>query len=119
MRLGLLMNSGSLFGAGLIWLGGVVELFLVGLVTAEAVGNLGLLIMDRRSDGGQPCRMNPGMLDDIVAECIMFIIARGIGRLGRFKAHVVPAEVFEAVADLAEALRTHRGPSGTLACKEA
>ena len=41
------------------------------------------------------------------------------GRLGRFKAHVVPAEVLEAGAALAEALRAHGRTSGALAGEKA
>src|SRR6476646_5955388 len=58
------------------------------------------------------------MLDDILAECVMIVVTLGFRSLGRLKAHVVPAEVLEAVADLAEALRPHGRASSTLAGKK-
>ena len=59
--------------------------------------------------------MRARMLDDILAERIMFLIAGSLGRLGRLETHVVPAEVLKAVADLAKTLRTHGWARGTLA----
>src|SRR6476620_6010174 len=58
------------------------------------------------------------MLDDILAERIMAGIAGDIGRLGRFKAHVVPAEVLKTTGTLTESLRPHGRASGALARKK-
>ncbi len=55
------------------------------------------------------------LLADLLAERVVLAIARHGGRLLRFEAHVVPAEILEPAADLAEALRPHGGPGGALA----
>src|SRR5207248_7443984 len=84
----------------------------------EAFLDFGLLVMDRRTDRRQAGRVRARMLDDIVAERVVSRIARRRGRLGRLEPHVVPAEVLEATAALAEALGTHGRASGTLAGEE-
>ena len=60
--------------------------------------------------------MNARMLDDIVAERVVVASRGSFGRLGRFEAHVVPAEILEiAAAHLAEALRA-AWPGGPRPC---
>ena len=94
----------------------VSSIFVFAVVrVGEALGDFGLLVMNRRTDRRQAGRMGARMLDDVLAECIMIVVARRFGRLGRLEAHVVPAEILEAVADLAEALRAHGRTSGALA----
>ena len=73
--------------------------------------------MNRRVDRRQTGRMRARVIDDILAERVMAVVASGFGRLGRFEPHVVPAEVLEAVADLAEALRPH-GRTGRALTRE-
>jgi hypothetical protein len=49
----------------------------------------------------------------------MFRIARSLDGLRRFEPHVVPAEILEISADLAETLGTHGRTSATLAGEQA
>ncbi len=99
-------------------LGGVVEL-VVGIVGSQPVGDVRLLMVNRRVDRGQSQRMRLGMLDNVLAERIVIRIAGDDGRLGGLEAHVVPSEILEiAAAHLAEALRLHRRARGALAGKE-
>ena len=58
------------------------------------------------------------MLDDVVAKTIMGFVARSGNGLGRFEAHVVPAEILETGSDLAEALRTHGRARRALSSEE-
>src|SRR4051794_32340426 len=101
-------NDWCLVVRRLVNLGGFVE-FLVRLVlAAESIGDFGVLVMHRRTHRSQPCRMDPRMLDNIVAESVMVAVASDFGGLGRFEAHVVPAEILEALAaHLAETLGPH------------
>ena len=55
------------------------------------------------------------MVDDVLAERIMRIVACDFGRLGRFEAHVVPAQILEVARDLAKTLRPHGRAGGALA----
>src|SRR6185437_4905797 len=55
------------------------------------------------------------MLYDIFPERVVSRIARSVGRLGRLEAHVIPAEIFETIPDLAETLRPHGRASSALA----
>src|SRR4029079_16829875 len=98
-------------------LGGVVEFFL-GLVSAQATLDLGLLVVDRGADRRQAGWMGARMLDDILAERVMFLVACRFDRLGGFETHVLPAEILEAVVGLAEPLRAHGRAGGTLASEE-
>src|SRR5690348_3194171 len=91
--------------------------FLVGAV--DALGDLGLLIVHRRTAGRQPGVLRARMIDHVLAECVMSRTARRAGRLGRLEALAVPAEVLESVADLAETLRPHGRTSSTLAGEKA
>ena len=59
--------------------------------------------------------MRTRMLDDVLSERVVSLVARRNGRLGRFEAHVVPAEILEVARNLAEALRPHGRAGGTLA----
>jgi hypothetical protein len=59
------------------------------------------------------------MLDDILAERNMIVVALGFGCLGRLEPHVVPAEVLETVDDLAESLRAHGRARRALAGEKA
>ena len=107
----------DLLGLRLAQLGSLVNFiffrFLIG--TVEALDDLGLLAVNRRADWRQARRVRPRMVNDIVAERVMIFVTRDFDCLGRFKAHVVPAEIFKAAADLAETLGTHRGTRRTLA----
>src|SRR4029450_1201891 len=98
-------------------LGGLVDfVFLFTLIGAETICDFRLLIMNRRLDWSEARRMvSPRMLDDVVTESVMIYIAFGFSRLGRLKAHVVPAEILEATAPLAEALGPHGRARGALA----
>src|SRR5690348_2627794 len=102
---------------GLVNLGGLVDLLFGFLVLArQAIRDLGVLVMHRRTHRSEAGRMRPRMLDDIVAERVVIVVARGLRRLGRFETHVVPAEVLEALAgNLAESLRAHGRTGGALA----
>ena len=62
--------------------------------------------------------MRTRMLDDVLSERVVSLVARRNGRLGRFEAHVVPSEVLEISSDLAEPLRPHGGARGALASKK-
>src|SRR5678815_2390633 len=55
---------------------------------------------------------------DLGAERVVRFVGLAIGRLGRFEAHIVPAEVFQARATLAETLGPHGRASCTLAGQE-
>jgi hypothetical protein len=56
------------------------------------------------------------MFNHVLAESVVGRVARSLGGLGRFEAHVVPAKIFEiAAAHLAEALGLHCGAGRTLA----
>ena len=94
-------------------LGSLVD-FLVILFGGEPLFDLGLLVVDRRLDRRQAGRMRTGVLDDILAERVV-----GFGDLGRFEAHVVPAQVLEAVGRLAKTLRPHGRTGCALASEEA
>ena len=60
------------------------------------------------------------MVGQFVAEGIVLGVSLRIGWLGRFKAHVVPAEILKAAADLAaEALGPHGWTRGALAGQQA
>jgi hypothetical protein len=121
-RFGLgLHDRRNLFGLGLIDFRGLVNLFFGFrfIVAVHALGDFRLLVMNGRADRRQAGGMQRArVLDDIVAERIMRFVALDVDRLGRFEPHVVPAEVFEAVADLAEALRPHGRARGALACEK-
>jgi len=58
------------------------------------------------------------MFDHVLTESIVSRIARVFRRLGRLKSHVVPAEILEAVADLAKTLRPHGRTSCALASEK-
>jgi hypothetical protein len=109
---------GRFFDIGLAKFGGFVRLALNGvfdIVRRKTVGNFRLLIVHRRLNRRQAGRVHARVLDDVVAERIMFRIASDERRLGRLETHVVPAEVLKACAGLAEALRPHRRARGALA----
>jgi hypothetical protein len=69
-------------------------------------------------DGRQASRMRARVLDDVLTESVVVHVAFDFDRLGRFETHVVPAEVLEAVADLAETLRPHGRARGALASEQ-
>ena len=101
-------------GFGVERLGGLVDLF-IGLFDTETVGDFGLLRVDRRLDRRQSGGMNRRMVFNLFAERIVRIVSRSCRRLGRFEAHVVPAEVLEVTsAHLAKALGLHGRASRTL-----
>src|SRR6185503_7235165 len=99
-------------------LSSLIDLFaLVGNIFRlfEPVFDFGLLRVNWRVDRGQAgVAMESGMLDDRFAERIMLSITRSFGRLRSLETHVVPAEIFQISADLAETLGTHRRASATL-----
>src|SRR5579864_8184494 len=100
-------DPGSLadfFCFGLVRLSGLVELF-AGFFAVEPLGNLRLLLVDRRAYRGKARGMHTRMLYDILAERIMIFVASRFVGFGRFEPHVVPTEILKAVTDLAEALR--------------
>ena len=103
--------------------GGLIDLFgLVRVIVGwdQAVGDFSLLRMHRRIDRRQPgmaCAAR--MLFDRLTERIMFGVARSFGGLRRLESHVVPAEILEIAADLAETLGTHGRASTTLAGEQA
>src|SRR3954452_22445528 len=98
-------------------LGRLIRLFVIS-VNVQSVFNFGLLRMDRRTDRSEAGRMRAGMLDDVVTERVVILIARRDRHLGRSEAHVVPAEILEVSAGLAEPLRAHGRTGGALACEK-
>ena len=95
----------GVLGFRIVELGGLVDIFAV-LVLAvlvvggEALGDFGLLVVDRRGDRSQRGdRVAQRLVGQLLAERVMIVVAeRGERRLGRFEAHVVPAEILEAAA---------------------
>jgi hypothetical protein len=98
----------------IIGLGSFIQLF-VAVVNAQSVRNFRLLRMYRRADRSQAGWMQRRVLVQIFAERVMSLVAWRDGGLGRLEPHVVPAEILEIAADLAEALRPHRRAGSALA----
>src|SRR4051794_28502722 len=94
-----------------------IELF-VAAVNVQTTGNFRLLRMNRGGYRGETRRMRVQMLHNVFAEAVVSLVARCCNRLGRFESHVVPAEILERAAGLAEALRAHSWTGGTLAGEE-
>jgi len=63
--------------------------------------------------------MGTRMLHHVITEGVVRLVAMHDSHFRRFEAHVVPAQVLEIAADLAEALRAHGGTSSTLAGEKA
>src|SRR6476619_7507062 len=97
-------------------LSSLIQLFVIA-VNVQSVFNFGLLRMDRRTDRREAGRMRARMLDDVLTERVMILVAGRNRHLGRLESHVVPAEILEVSAGLAEALRAHRRTGGALACE--
>ena len=94
------------------------RVYRVGL--GEAPFDLRLLRVHGRIDRRQAgVAVEHGMLKDRLAEGVMFLVTGRFRRLRRLEAHVVPAEILEIAADLAEALGPHRRFGGTLAGEQA
>lgn len=98
-------------------LGRLIRLFVVA-VNVQSIFNFSLLRMDRRTDRSQAGGMRAGMLDDVLTERVMVLVAGCNRHLGWLEAHVIPAEILEISASLAEALRAHRRAGGALACEK-
>src|SRR5207237_1160314 len=95
--------------------GSFIRLFVVA-VNVQTVDNFRLLRMNRRPDRRQARGMHGArVLGYVLAEAVVGFISGSDRRLGRFEPHVVPAEILELAADLAEALRAHRRAGGAFA----
>ena len=113
-------------GRGIILIAAALTaLALLGAPAASA-GDLGVLAVHRRLDRSRLDRRERGdriaqrLLLKLVAERIMLVVTQcGDGGARRLKAHIVPAEVLERAATLAEALGTHCRTRRTLAGEQA
>ena len=63
--------------------------------------------------------MKRRMLGNRLTESVMFRVARVFSRFRRLEPHVVPAEILEISANLAETLGTHGRTSTALAGEQA
>src|SRR6185437_13901260 len=111
--------ASDLVGLGLVNLGSIVDFLVFRLIGAKTIDDFRLLMVNRRIERSQGGRVGARMLDDLLAERVVRIVARGFGGLGRFEAHIVPAEVFEAVSALTKALRPHGRAGSALAGEKA
>ena len=92
--------------------------YLFFFVGAQPISDFRLLVVNRRLDRRQTGWMHPRMFTDVLTEGVMIHVASDDRRFRRFKPHVVPAEIFQGLANLPEPLRAHGGPGSALAGKE-
>ena len=122
-----LAGSAWFFSFRLVQLGGLVDILAffglaVLIVGAEAVGDFGLLVVDRRLRPGSAPRSDCAAAARRALRRTRHDPHRAPARsagFGRLEAHVVPAEILETGAALAEALGPHRRAGRALAGQQA